>query len=240
MFRRIWNALFRRKPESSIIVRSDDVVVISGNQSATTRLAVDAEVSGDQPGTTGLEDASSQELMDVCDAYWKQLAEPSTGSLADAFTPEAAARYDSYVNAINELSTRGPEILTWATSRLAHPEYDAREQAAFLVGQLGARNQLGDQLETTIDQLSELATRSVVEDGKETQANTAAVMALGKIQHTNGLSALRLILTSPEWRDDELPWDAADAVGKIVNESFMDGDDPVTAAREWLKAHPNA
>jgi len=221
MFRRMWNVLF------------------SGNQS-TTRLAVDAEVSGDQPGPTGLEGASSQELMDVCDAYWKQLAEPPTGSLSDAFTREARAQYNNYVNAINELSTRGPEILAWATSRLTHPEYDAREQAAFLLGQLGARNQLGGQLDTTVDQLSQLATRSVVEDGKECQANTAAVMALGKIGQTNGLSALRHILTSPEWSDDELQWDAADALRKIVNESFVDGEDPVTAAREWLNAHPDA
>ena len=80
--------------------------------------------------------------------------------------------------------------------------------------------------------------RPVEEDGKESQANTAAVMALGKIGHPHGLSALRRILMAREWSGDELQWEAADALGKIVGESFADHNDRVSAAREWLNARP--
>ena len=223
-----------------IVVKSGEMIVLSRDH-LSPRLAIDAQVSGDQPPPTDMDNISSQELMDLCDAFWEQLSKPQTGSFAGAFTPEARSQYKDYVNAVNELSTRGREILGWAMSRLTHPEYDAREQAAFLIGQLGARHQLGEQLSMAIDQLSQLAVRPVEEDGKETQANSAAIMALGNIGHPSGLHALRHIIMAREWsREEALQWDAADALGKIVGESSVDRNDRVSAACEWLNAHPEA
>lgn len=232
MLGRIWKLLFRPKPETPMMVHARD--------RSSVRLAVDCKVSGDQTEATGLEDAPAEELMVLCDTYWEQLSEPRNESLTDAFTQAATDRYNEYVNAINELSTRGPEILPWALDRVTHPDYDAREQAAFLLGQLGARKQLGDQLDASVERLCELATRSVQEDNKEIQANTAAVIALGEIGHDKGVSALRRILTSSEWDDDEIQEDAAESLGRIVEESFVESDDAVAAARAWLDARPEA
>jgi HEAT repeat protein len=78
----------------------------------------------------------------------------------------------------------------------------------------------------------------VSNDSKEAQANTAAVIALGKIGDRQGVAALRQVLTSEELADDDIQWDAAEALGQIVGESFTDEDEPVSAAREWLRFHP--
>ncbi len=79
-----------------------------------------------------------------------------------------------------------------------------------------------------------MATRPVSDDSKEAQANTAAVIALGKIGDRQGVAALRHVLTSDEWTDDDIQWDAAEALGQIVGEPFADGEKPILAAREWL------
>lgn len=83
---------------------------------------------------------SSQELMSICDGHWV----PGTVS------------YGRFVLAYNELATRGPEIRDWCRSLLVHADYDARECGAFLLGQLGARGQLGDAAEAVIAELGTL------------------------------------------------------------------------------------
>jgi hypothetical protein len=178
--------------------------------------------------------------MAICDAHWEWLAEPRAGPPDDASAAKAGKRYKKYVNAVNELGRRGPEIRSWARARLQHQEYDAREQAAWLIGQLGGRGQLGDQLVSIAQELCDLAVRPIEMDSKEVQANTAAVVALGKIGHSGGIAGLRRVLTSPEWEGDDLQWEAAQVLGRLVNEPFADAEDVVEAAQEWLGAHPDA
>lgn len=178
--------------------------------------------------------------MAICDDYWERLAEPRSGPMDDESAAKAGKQYGRYVNAVNELGRRGPEIRSWARARLQHQEYDAREQAAWLIGQLGGRGQLGDELAPIAEELSELATRSIEGENKEVQANTAAVVALGKIGHPRGVAGLRRVLTSQEWEGDDLQWEAAQVLGRLVNEPFAAAEDVVEAATEWLGAHTDA
>ena len=60
--------------------------------------------------------------MDRCDAYWKWLGQPKSEKPSGA---DAKSRYGEYVAAINEMATRGPDIVNWAADRLTHAETDA-------------------------------------------------------------------------------------------------------------------
>lgn len=231
MFRRLWNSLFGRQPKS--------IVVHVPRENIPVRRASDAEISGDETQSTGMADMSVASLTAICDAYWDRLINGPHVPPQDAFSASEVSTYNQYVQAMNELGTRGPEILEWAIARVRHSEYDAREQAAWLLGELATRNQLGDKKPSAIDELTWLATRSVEEDTKEAQGNTAAVLDLGKLGDRRAVVALRHILTSPDWDDDELQWDAAGTLGNLLRESFAKSEDPVAAAKAWLERHPN-
>jgi hypothetical protein len=207
MLRQVWARLFPKSPTA-------------------TRLACDAEVSGDVVASTGYEQEPATKLMALCDSYWDSFANPDAGNRPP---------YAQYVNAVNELARRCREIMPWARARLKHREYDAREQAAFLLGELAQRGQIQDELAGVIAELSELAIRPVQEDGKEAQANTAAVVALAKAGDRRAIAPFRHILTSAEWKADDLAWEAARALGSLVKEPFAQAGNPVQAAREWLQ-----
>ena len=168
---------------------------------------------------TGL---SSQELMRICDGFWT----PATES------------YGRYVSAANELVTRGPEIRDWCRRLLVHPDYYARETGAFLLGELGKRRLLGEVEAAVVEELGSLTRRPVEDDGKELQAVDAAISALGEIGHLRGITFLRDVLFSDGERlGGDSQWAAADALGRLVGEPFIDSPDPVEAARRWLNGH---
>jgi hypothetical protein len=168
---------------------------------------------------------TSQELMAICDGHWV----PGT------------VEYGRFVEAYNVLATRGPEIRDWCRGLLAHPDYDARECGAFLLGQLGGRRQLGDAAEAVVAELGALTRRPVEDDHKETQAIDAAVEALAAIGLPAGVRHLRAVLLSDdEFLAGDTQWGAADALGRLVGQPFMEAADPVGAARAWLASHPEA
>ena len=172
-----------------------------------------------------MESLSSRELMAICDGHWV----PGT------------VEYGRFVAAYNVLATRGPEIRDWCRGLLSHPDYDARECGAFLLGQLGSRGQLGDAAEAVVAELGALTRRPVEEDHKETQAIDAAVGALAEIGSPAGVRHLRAVLLSEdEFLVGDTQWGAADALGRLVGQPFMEAADPVGPARAWLASHPEA
>jgi HEAT repeat protein len=170
-----------------------------------------------------VESLSSEELMAICDGHWA----PGT------------VEYGRFVAALNVLATRGSEIRDWCRGLLTHPDYDARECGAFLLGQLGGRGQLGDAVEAVVAELGALTRRPVEEDQKEMRAIDAAIGALAEIGSLAGVPHLRAVLLSEdEFLVGDTQWTAADALGRLVGEQFMEVGDPVDAARAWLESHP--
>jgi HEAT repeat protein len=167
---------------------------------------------------------SSEELMGICDGHW---------------IPGGTVEYGPFVAAYNELATRGPEIRDWCRRLLTHPDYDARECGAFLLGQLGSRGQLGDAVEAVIAELGALSRSPIEEDQKETQAIDAAIEAQAEIGSPSGVRHLRAVLLSAdEFLVGDTQWSAADALGRLVGEVFMETADPVGAAQAWLSSNP--
>ena len=210
-----------------------------------------AEISGGRMEATGFEGTAIDELVAICQDYWDYPLRPaerptaSSAELARAImselksrTSEGTKRYNRYVAAVNELGRRGPEIRDIARGLLRHPEYEAREQAAFWLGELGARGELEEPISDVIDELGVLAHREVGEEVKERQAIDAAIRAIGRIGDTSGIGVLREVLFSTRWyHEDDTKWSAAEALGKLVGRDFMTEEDPVEAAREWLRTN---
>jgi hypothetical protein len=173
------------------------------------------------PDAPGMESLCSEQLMAICDKFWA----PSS------------VEYAAFVPAYNELATRGPEIRDWSRRLLTHPDYWARESGAFLLGQLGSRGQLGDAVEAVVAELGALTCRPVEEDCKELQAVDSAILALAEIGHPTGIPHLRAVLLSDDASlDGDTQWCAAEELGKMVGQSFMESADPVEAARAWLSS----
>ncbi|HUG94108.1 MAG TPA: hypothetical protein VML55_24975 [Planctomycetaceae bacterium] len=219
MFCKIWNAITGKRHRRVRLVPSSD---------ALPGLWRDAGESVPQANLRALSGAPTEVLMELCDDYWN--------SYLDDGDHSSVVR-DSRIcqSALEELASRGPEVIAWARARLRHAGYDARGDAARLFGKLCTRHIHGCDLDACVADLSRLAVRPWEEDTKETEANTAALTALASIRSPRAIPALRQILTSPEWQDDELPWEAAEVLGEIVGVSFEESEDPVEAAREWLR-----
>lgn len=246
MLRHILN-YFRRSASSKVAVRSAGRVITLSPEHIGPRRSCDAEIARADFEPTGLEDAPQETLVRICEEYWACLNQPPFEEIKDpaervnamideALSTEGTQRRNTYVLATNELGARGSEILEWARRQLSHPDYEAREMAAWWIGQLGTRDQLGSDVEEVIDELGALANRPVGEENKERQAIDGAVMAIGKTGHRKGIAVLRGVLFSTEWyHEDDTKWNAADALGKLVGQSFMDQADPVESARQWLE-----
>lgn len=165
---------------------------------------------------------SSGDLIAVCDRWWFP---PSVG-------------HAEFVRAYNELTTRGPEIRDWCRRLLDHPDYEAREVAAHLLGRLGARRQLAEATEAVIAELGALTRRPVEVDGKAVQAVDAALGALAEIGQPAGIPHVRAVLFSDDkflaW---DTQWSAAEALARLTGQPFMKSPDPPGAARGWLLTH---
>ncbi len=190
------------------------------------RLGVDAAISGDIPPPSPLAHLPTTELQSICDAFWQSL-----GASASIARPE----YEKYVHAVNALAERDASIFDWVFERLDHPEYDAREQAAFLVARLANRDQIHASQRGPLEQrLRAMALRRCQEDPKEVQANSSAVLALSALGGDIATETLKEIVESEQWDEDDLSWDAACELGRLVGQPFAESDDPKMAARVWL------
>ena len=193
--------------------------------------------SGDcpKPVLSVLRDVSSQALMELCDDYWNSHLPDFKAALPDGV--RAIRSYEAYVAAFNALFARGSEVVPWARERLSHPGYDAREGAAVLLGELARHGLLGDQQDAIAAKLAELAQRPWNEDTKEVQANEAAVRALASIGGPICIDTMCQILTSSHWQEDDLQWSATEVLAQVTEHPFMEAEDPVQAAKDWLDLH---
>jgi len=185
-----------------------------------------------------IQSLSSQELMKICDRYF--LTAEELAPQTETKRPPRNRDQVKYVEAHNELWNRGAEVRDWARGLLTHVDYDAREAGAGLLGSLGGRRLLGESEDKVITELGQLIQRPMEEDSKEMQAVDVAILALSEIGNAEGIKYLRWILfsTRPEHTGDT-QWTAAEALAKMVKQPFLRSKDPVEAARDWLRTHPD-
>lgn len=187
--------------------------------------------SGTAPRLHVLDGASTKVLTALCDDYWNSYL---------ATNDDESFIRDSQVHqrTLEIIATRGNEGLKWALERLSHAGYDAREDSASLIGQLAENDMLGDDKEAISGELLKLAVTPPREDTKEAQAASVALRALSIIGGAACMAAVRQVLASSDWDDDDNQWECAEMLAELTNESFMDTEDPVAAAKSWLDANP--
>lgn len=178
-----------------------------------------------------LDGTSTEVLTSLCDDYWN--------SYLDTDNDESLIRdFQVHRRALEIIATRGNEGLTWARERLFHANYDAREESASLIRQLAENDMLGDEREAVARELLTLAVTPPKEDTKEAQAASAALHALSVIGGRTCMAAVREVLTSRDWDDDDNQWECAEILAELTGEPFLNAEDPVAAAKAWLDAHP--
>ena len=216
------------------LFRSPPLKVVRYVPSALELPAIWADAGDNRrvPKLALLESASSAALLRLCDDFWDSYADD------DDFEQPMIRDACVYRHALDILATRGRDGLAWAHAHLRHPEYYARQDAASLIWQLAQSGQLGQDAEVIGDELVHLALRPPVEDTKEAQAASAALTALSAIGGSACMKAVRGVLTSPDWDQDDNQWQAAEILAGITTEAFMEANDPVAAAKTWLKANP--
>jgi hypothetical protein len=185
----------------------------------------------DEPRLEVLDNAPTPILMALCDDYWNSfLAEADD----DSFVRDSSV----HRRALEILATRAGDALPWARQRLSHPGYDAREDVASLIAEWAENDSLGHEKEATARELVTLAITPPKEDTKEAQAASMALRALAVIGGPHCLAAVRHVLASPDWDNDDNQWDCAEILAESTGEPFMQSDDPVLAAKEWIENHP--
>jgi HEAT repeat protein len=233
MFTRFFAWLFGRKTNSNVIIlKREQIGHIVSKQ-------CDADLRG-EVAECASESIPTEELIATCERHWRRLDETPDYDKS-ALRSERIDRYNDYTRAVNALGGRGPVVRDWARRLLSHPDYDARETGAWLLGELGERGQLGDATGTVITELAALINRPFDEDPpKEATAIALAIAALAKIGDPRGLGVIRQVLFSKKLEHEgDTQWEAVYALEKLTGESFSESDNREEAARNWLQAHPN-
>jgi len=184
----------------------------------------------DEPRLEVLDKTPTPILMALCDDYWNSFLGQAND---DSFVRDSSV----HRRVIEILATRAGEALPWARQRLSHPGYDAREDVASLIAQWAENGSLGHEKEATARELVTLAITPPRDDTKEAQAASMALRALTVIGGPHCLAAVRHVLTSADWDGDDNQWDCAEILAESTGEVFMQSDDPVRAAKEWLENH---
>ena len=183
-----------------------------------------------EPNLAVLEGAPTDSLTQLCDDYWNSY-------LDDDFDQTLFRVSRVHQRALELLATRGSDSRLWARARLKHPEYYVRQDAAYLIMKIAQFGQLGPDAAAIGEELVFLALRVPVVDSKEAQAASVALSALSIIGGSACMKAIRGVLTSPDWDQDDNQWLATEILADITAESFMEADDPVSAAKTWLAAN---
>jgi hypothetical protein len=181
-----------------------------------------------RPNLDVLNTASTEGLMDLCDQYWNSFDK-------EAEWDGPVVRSSEVKNcAVRILMDRGPKVTKWAHARLKHHDYFAREDAASILCEQAKVGTLGSATDGIAEDLAKLAVRPWQDDTKEVQANSAALMALEVIGGPHCQRAIRDLLTSGNWDQDDIQHDAMCMLEKMTGQLFQSESSPILAAKSWV------
>lgn len=219
MLRRLID-MFRRRKSKRFVPSSRNLPGLWSPDSTDARLDL-------------LDSASTEVLTELCDDYWSSFRVAKT-----AFDEVVIRDSRAHRRVIDIIGARGADALSWAHQRLSDADYFAREDAAGLIYQWARDGQLGSSTEAVAAELLTLAVTPPEEDCKEAQAASVALLALSVIGGSACRDAVRHVLSSADWDDDDNQWMCVKILAEAENQPFMDADNPVVAARRWLTANP--
>lgn len=143
------------------------------------------------------------------------------------------------VNAQWGLIAKGPSSVPYARSLLHQDDYEARADAASILGAVGKTMESEDRehiVAALIDAIEVELQRPDPQNGHEREALDSMVLALDQIGSARALPILSRIICTPG-QDSETVWMAIETLCNLSGQPLLDADDPPAAARQWLIAH---
>jgi len=161
-------------------------------------------------------------------AYYIQMYEQFLDSLEGRKTGvgyEVELQFARRVHAQWGLIAKGAEAVPYGLSLLQRSEREAREDGASLLAELGKNNGVVDAL------LESLRSE------RELEARDSMIIALGSLKSRKAIPALAEIIRDAA-QDHDTRWTASESLGAIVRRRFIDKEDPIKAALDWIAKHP--
>ena len=162
--------------------------------------------------------------------YYKQMYEQSLDSLEGRRTGvgyEVELQFKRRVHAQWGLIAKGAEAAPYALSLLKRSEPEAREDGAAILAELGTDNGVVDALLESLKSETEL------------EARDSMIITLGSLKSRKAIPALAGIIRD-EVENHDTRWTAVESLGAIVRRRFMDTEDPIKTALDWLAKHPDS
>jgi HEAT repeat protein len=124
------------------------------------------------------------------------------------------------------LLARGAESLPFALQLIRSENVDAREQGAFLLGNMGKDP-------STVDELL-----AMLDPERDDVVRDSVIISLGRMRSKRAIPTLARIMRDPDANFDTR-WTAAESLGRIVRRRFGKvGGSLLDEAIAWLEAHP--
>ena len=191
-----------------------------------TRLKED-NYPADQNGPRGKPDLSY--YRDSLD-YYIQMYEQFLDSVEGRKTGEGyevELQFKRRVHALWGLIAKGSEATAYALSLLQRSEPEAREDGVGILAELGKDDGV---VEILLERLK---------SEKELEPKDSMIITLGSLKSRKAIPALARIIRDEEENHDTR-WTATESLGAIVRRRFMDTEDPIKTALDWLAKHPDS
>jgi hypothetical protein len=129
------------------------------------------------------------------------------------------------VHAMWGLIAKGVEAIPYALTLLRRPEAEAREDAAAILETVGKENVVVDELLKSLNSETDITVKD------------SLVIAVGRLKSRKAIPLLAKIIRD-QVEDRDTRWTAVESLGLIVRRRFLDQNEPIQSAIDWLAKHP--
>lgn len=162
-------------------------------------------------------------------AYYSRMYEQCLDTLegrkqGKGYEPELA--FKRRVHAMWGLIAKGVEAIPYALTLLRRPEAEAREDAAAILETVGKDSVVVDELLRSLESETDLTVKD------------SLIIAVGRFKSRKAIPLLAKIIRN-QGEDRDTRWTAVESLGLIVRRRFLNQNDPVQSAIDWLAKHPD-
>lgn len=140
---------------------------------------------------------------------------------------EVELQFKRRVHALWGLIAKGAEAAPYALSLLRRSEPEAREDGSSILAELGKDNGVIDAMLESLKSETEI------------EARDSMIITLGSLKNRKAIPALAAIIRDGG-QDHDTRWTAVESLGAIVRRRFIDKEDPIEAALDWIAKHPES
>ena len=161
-------------------------------------------------------------LSYYCNMYQQFLDTIEGRKHGPGYEPDLA--FKRRVHATWGLIAKGAAAIPYALTLLGRPEAEAREDAAAILEEVGKESEVVDELLRSLSSESDLT------------AKDSLIIAVGRLKSRKAIPWLAKIIRDDQ-EDGDTRWTAVESLGSVVRRRFMDQNDPLQSALDWIASH---